>query len=422
MQQFVKRLTEARARAWEEAKALLDHVEAQKRDLTAAEDQTWQRLMADIDAKDRRIQELQAEERREAEGDRAREGWEGIVRPRTDRRSETLAESSFRSFLTGQSRERTLDVDLSAAAAESRAARMARDGKEMRDLLVGTAAAGGTLVPTTFSRELYSYLEQEAIVRSAGARVITTSSGEDLVLPTVASFGTAAIVGEGTALAEVDPTFSQVKLRSWKYGQLIQVSSELLADSSVSIESFLAEDTGRSLGRAVGAHYVSGAGTNQPLGVTTGAGTGVSGGTAVVGVPTGDNLIDLVHSLGAPYRQDACWLMNDQTVATVRKLKTSGGGDYIWQPSMQMGTPDRLLGYPLYSEPNIPAAGTGVMSVYFANLNRGYVIRDAASLRLERSDEYAFANDLVTFRAILRPMALPSTAGRFEGSRAQLAN
>lgn len=141
--------------------------------------------------------------------------------------------------------------------------------------------------------------------------------------------------------------------------------------------------------------------------MTTGAGTGVSGGTGVAGVPTGDDLIDLVHSVPPPYRNGACWLMHDSTVGKVRKLKTSGGGDYIWAPSFREGEPDLLLGYPVYTEPNMPAAGTGVMSIFYGNLNRGYVIRDVSSLRFERSDDFAFANDLVTFRAILRTDGTP---------------
>jgi HK97 family phage major capsid protein len=103
----------------------------------------------------------------------------------------------------------------------------------------------------------------------------------------------------------------------------------------------------------------------------------------------------------------AAWLTRDANVAGLRKL-LDGNGIPLWQPSLQVGVPDRLLGYPVVDDPNVAAFATGatatassVKGLAFGDFSAFY-IRDVQGIRFERSDEFAFSTDLVTFRAILR--------------------
>ena len=121
----------------------------------------------------------------------------------------------------------------------------------------------------------------------------------------------------------------------------------------------------------------------------------------MVGVPTSDNLIDLFHSVIPPYRKNAFWLMADSLGATIRKLKDTRN-QYLWEPGLRAEDPSTSLGKPVVFDANGPASGTGVKSILFGEFSAYYTIRDVRGLRFERSDDYASANDLITFRAIMR--------------------
>jgi HK97 family phage major capsid protein len=193
---------------------------------------------------------------------------------------------------------------------------------------------------------------------------------------------------------------------------MVQVSRELVDDTAVDLLGYLAEETGRALGNALGAHLVVGTGSSQPRGITTDSTLGVTGGTGVAGVPTADNLIDLYYSVIAPYRNsvNAGFLMKDTTVAGLRKIKDTTG-QYIFQPSLVAGTPDTLLGKSVHTDPFMPGTAVNAKSVVFGDFSR-YFVRMAGGIRFERSDEYAFNTDLITFRALLRADgALIDTSG-----------
>jgi HK97 family phage major capsid protein len=194
--------------------------------------------------------------------------------------------------------------------------------------------------------------------------------------------------------------------------KLIQVSSELLADQGFDIVGYLAESAGRNLGIAVDTAYVSGTGGNQPTGFLGGATVAVQAATStggVLGFPSSgggdvgaDVIIDLFYGVIPQYRPRASWVMNDHTIKAVRKLKDTTG-QYIWQPALVAGQPDTILGRPVYADPNMPTftAGTAEKVVAFGDFG-GYFIRDVTPLRFERSDDFMFGNDLVSFRAIYR--------------------
>lgn len=401
---MLERLVATRQRAWNEAKELLDACEAEKREMTGEEFAKWERINADLDAKDAQIKSIRDRIESEREADIAREAYAPIVAPAQVRDSGEIVDAGFDAFLRGTSSTRQWDIDFTEVAREKAAIRAGARGAELRDLTL-TAAAGGNTVPTDLARVLYDYMERVSGVRQAGATVITTAGGNNLDLPTVTGHGTAAIVGEGTALAEADPSFGKVTLGAYKYGELLQVSNELLADTGVDVIPFLGRDLGRALGRATETHYVRGSGSNQPQGACLAAavGTGVVTQAAATGVPSYANLVTLVYSVEDIYRDGgAAWLMQDSFAGVIRRIVDTTGQP-IWQPGMQAGEPDRLLGYPIFKTPFLSAVGTAAGTpMAFGNFGEGYVIRDVGTVRIERSDEYAFNTDTVTWRAVLR--------------------
>jgi HK97 family phage major capsid protein len=176
----------------------------------------------------------------------------------------------------------------------------------------------------------------------------------------------------------------------------------MLDDSGVDILGFLAREAGTSIGVAVNTALTTGTDTTAPNGIATAAGSGITGGTGVAGAFTADNLIDLSYSVNSAYRRmpGTGWQMTGPTIAAVRKLKDTYG-QYLFQPSLQAGQPDQLLGYAIYENPDLAAVATSAKSVLFGHLP-SYYVRMAGGIRFDRSDDYAFANDLVTFRATVR--------------------
>lgn len=375
-------LLEQRANVWEQAKAHLDTVEAEGREFTGEADETWSRFNADLDALDKRIGEVKELMEREKAADEARSLGEDLARRGASDQEDQPAETDvdrLRKLVSGEVRA----VDFRA---------------ESRDLSKLSAGAGANVVPTSFYGMLQEHLIESSAIRQTNVTVLTTDSGENLQVPKTAGYSSASLIAEAGAISESDPSFGQVTLGAFKYAILVQVSSELLTDEGVDVAGFLARQGGRALGNGSGAHFVNGDGSSKPLGVVPASTLGVTAaGAAAI---TTDELIDLFYSVIAPYRAAGTWMMADATVAKIRKLKDADS-QYLWSPGLVAGEVDTLLGRPVVVDTNMPAATTGLKSVVFGDFS-AYFIRDVNGVRIERSDDFAFANDLATYRFILR--------------------
>jgi len=375
MSKIVDGLFEERANLWESMKELNDREIAEERSLDASEKEQWDKMndrMSEIDA---RVQELASVEEANKKSEEARAIFEAnATSPVIEKEVEVETDASvLRKMATGEVRSHNF---------------------EKRDL---TKSGDAGLVPQGFYDQIIAKLDENAVVRQF-ATVVNTASGEDIKFPQITALSSASLVAEGGAIGESDPTSASVTLGAFKYAYLVQVSSELLADEGVDIEGFLANDIGRALGNGAGTDFAVGNGSSKPNGVINASSTGVTCASATA--ITSDEVIDLYHSVTAPYRINGAWLMNDSTLKEVRQLKDSNN-QYLWQPSLQQGNPDILLGSPVATDPNVEAIATAKKVMAFGDMSK-YFIREVSGFQLDRSVDYAFANDLVTFRAIYR--------------------
>ncbi len=382
--QILTKLLEERANVWEQAKAHLDTVESEGREFTGEADETWARFNTELDAIDKRIAEVKSILEREKVADEARSMSDDLARrgdpAPTD--AEATDADQLRKLVDGEARA----VDFRFGPGEA------------RDLSKLSAGAGANTVPTSFLGQLYEHMIENSAIRQTNVTVLNTDSGEALQVPKTAGYSTASLIAEAGSITESDPSFGQVTLNAYKYAILVQVSSELLTDTGVDLEGFLAMQGGRALGNGTGAAYVSADGSSKPQGIVPVSTLGKSAaGAAAI---TTDELIDLFYSVIRGYRDRGTWMMLDATMALVRKLKDSTN-QYLWSPGLVAGEVDTLLGRPVVTDPNMPAATTGLKSVIFGDFS-AYYIRDVNGVRVERSDDYAFGNDLATFRFILR--------------------
>ena len=376
MSNFVDVLSEERARAWEQAKSLLDAAAAEKRDLTAEESATFDRINADIDAKDERIKTiLDAEERnRQIDESRARHGV-NVERGNPATPEEKTDDDVVRQLLRGDIRSHRF---------------------EKRAVVKGDA----TMVPSSVYDRIVEHLEQANVVRQH-ATVLTTSAGDSLAIPKSTAFSTASIVGEGAQASASDPTLGTTTLGAYKYVTLVQMSNELANDSSIDVGAFLARQAGLAIGIKTRADMTVGAGTTLPFGIVTRSTAGKTGAAAVAGAFTGDDLIDLRYSVNSVYTSQpgVGWMMSSSAMAAARKL-TDATGMYVFAPGMN-GDPDSLLGFPVWINDSVVVPAANAKSVLFGHIP-SYFIREVNGIEVAVSDDFAFDYSVRTFRVTLR--------------------
>ena len=375
---------EARQSAVHQLRELAD--ETRDREMTGEETSTIEKINADIDALDSSIDVGLRNLEREHKAAEALETFrsynnvtdpavENAVDPSTD------DETMFRQLVDGEIR-----------SFESHAS-------ENRDLTKGSATAGGNLVDSTLFDRIFEKLEEESMVIRAGATVVNTAGGEDLLVPKVTTNPTGALVAEGAAIGESDPVFGQVTLGAFKFAALTQVSQELLADSAFDVAAFVTNIGGGAVTRALGAEFSNGSGSSRPKGIAQAA---TSFGTSATATTiTAANIFEVWSTMPQPYKNtDTAWIMSPEAEKVIRLLVDSNG-QYIWEPGLQAGTPSNLLGYPVYVDGNIDAVTSGKRALVFAHMP-SFMVRIAGGLQVDRSDDYAFNTGLATFRYQMR--------------------
>ena len=213
----------------------------------------------------------------------------------------------------------------------------------------GVDADGGYLVPEEYDHRLIDVLNEENIMRKLGHKI--TTSGEHKI-NIAATKPAAAWIEEGGALQFSDATFDQILLDAHKLHVAIKVTEELLYDNAFGLENYIITEFGRALANAEEDAFLNGTGVGQPLGLFAATGGGHIAETLTAALKT-DDLLTLIYALRRPYRKNASFIMNDKTVAQIRKFKDNNGA-YIWQPSYQVGEPDKVLGYQVHTSPYVP--------------------------------------------------------------------
>lgn len=288
------------------------------------------------------------------------------------------------------------------------------EGRSANDILRNIAETRGahtferrTLSPTTNTVPKSFYDEVFDVARLTGpmldtSEIIQTQSGEDLTIPTLTAYSTAALTAAAGTVSASDPTYSSITLGAYKYGFLIQAANELVTDAGFDLSAHLAQQAGNAIGFAVNNALTNGTGTVEPDGLRLSAGSGITGGTGVSGGFTADNLIDLAYTNinGAVRRLPGVgYMAAGATIGQMRKLKDTAG-NYLYQ--VGVGQPDTFAGFSVTENPHLPATGTAVVgSVLFGHLP-SYKVRLAGGLQVASSQDFAFNTDLTTWRFLIR--------------------
>lgn len=374
----IKELREQQARIATNARAKFDEIKDDTPEDRAAEiEREFDSMMTDHDKIGERIER---QERIEAAEARANE--EDPRRPRgadsEARGQQEPVHTEYKEVFGKAIRE-----GLGSLTAEERdvmTRHRAELSPEERAQATGTDSAGGYTVPTEFSNEIDKAMAMWGPMWDANVvRELNTSNGRRIEWPTVDdTTNTGRIKSENSSVDDDgsdDVVFGEKQLDAYIYDTgMVRVPLELLQDSAFDIESLMNDLFGERLGRTANSVLTIGTGSSQPNGIVTGSAQGkVAAGVAAV---TGDELIDLVHSVDPAYRSSpSCrWQFNDVTLAAIRKLK-DGDGNYLWQMGdVRTGEPNQLLGHPYSVNQAMADLGASNRPIIFGDHSR-YIVR-----------------------------------------------
>ena len=371
MSEFIKSQHELRNNLIMQVREVIDFAESEGRGLDAAELSKINAIEADIAKADETVSVAQRSEERKVEASVAAKGFIPAV---SEERSAT---DIFRALALGEQRGHSF---------------------EKRAALVPSA----NTVPKSFYDQVFD------VARAAGpmletSEILQTTTGSDLTIPTLTAYSSMTLKGAGAALDDVAPTYASITLGAYKYGGIIQAASELVTDAGFDLGSHLATQAGNGIGYAVNEALTVGDGSSKPNGIVTASAEGVVGATGVAGAFTADNLIDLIYSVDGATRRKASFGLqaNTASIGAMRKLKDTAG-NYLYNISqVGPGGQDTFAGFAVFENPHMADAAIDAKSVIAGSLD-SYKVRLAGGLEVASSTDFAFQNDLTTWRFTMR--------------------
>ena len=239
------------------------------------------------------------------------------------------------------------------------------------------AAAGYVLAPKELEAEFVRNLVEFSPVRLI-ADVRTTAS-HTIIVPKRNSVTNAVWVGETAARTASEPTFGQQEISVKELATYVDVSLQALEDSDnvlTEVSVALAEDFGAKENLA----FLNGTLAVEPSGFMAAAGVGTTNNGHATNL-SADALIRLFYAQPQTFRSNGTWVMNGATLGIIRALKDTTG-QYLWQPSIQAGQPETILGRPVLEMKDMPSIAAAATPIAFGDFKRAFRIYDRVDLQV----------------------------------------
>lgn len=294
--------------------------------------------------------------------------------------------------------------------------------QDTRALVEGTDAQGGYIAPTQLIQGVQrgaqdlEQLRPRMLVATTNSKSITITEEADAVqMDWVAELG---------AKPEDQPAFGQRVINAHVGAVVVWVSDELLEDTSFGLEAYLSTLAAEGKVELEETAFAAGTGAGQPFGILTRingqTGTPNRYTTAAIGALSADDLKRAFYALRLRYRRRAAWVLGTNAVLAVQLLKDSNG-QYIWQPGLQAGQPDRVVGAPLI-ENEAAAINNAVASgndIGFVGDLKRYTVLQRLAMQVKRLEELRAMTDEVGFRFRFRTGGDVQTTQAFRSIRVQ---
>ncbi len=365
----IMELIEKRANLWENTKAFLDEHTDKDGKISAEDSATYEKMEKEVVDLGKNIERLERQAAIDASLARP------AAKPISNSPQKDIQEKTGRA--SDEYRKAMLDA-------------IRTNFRKVSDVLQeGVDTSGGYLVPEEYDRRLIDVLDEENIMRGLATKI--TTSGEHKI-NIAATKPAASWIEEGGAIQFGDATFDQILMDAHKLHVAIKITEELLYDNAFNLEGYIITQFGKAIANAEEEAFLYGDGKGKPTGLFTQAQLGVTtNGTEI----KGDDIINLIYSLRRPYRRNASFIMNDSTIAAIRKLKDNNGV-YLWQPSYQLGEPDRIFGYAVHTSPFVQGLAAGKTVAAFGDFSY-YNIGDRGARSMQELKELFAGNGMVGY-------------------------
>lgn len=385
--QQAKQLRAERVEHIEKARDILDKAEGESRDLNTEERSEYDKLVEAADEMKPRYERLEAQAERESEMADAQYRSRDLAKSQRSEDGDDpvagalTAAQRVKALRGSEEYQRAFDAYLvrgEGALAPEQAALL--HNAELRAQTIGTGSEGGFTTSTDTEGRIVEALGVEVAMRALGTVIPIASDREIPVVDAPADYGDPALTAESAAYNEDDVVLEQRTLGAFKLTRLVRASEELVADDDAGFMALLPSFIARRFGPSEEAWFVNGTGSSQPRGVLLDAPVGVTAASATA--VTADELIDHQHTVRRPYRPRSSWLMNDQTIRDIRKLK-DGDNQYLWRMGLEPGASETLLGKPVFTSASMPLMATGLKAVAYGDFSY-YWIGDRGQRSVKR--------------------------------------
>ena len=360
----ITELKQERMSLVKEQRGIIEQAEEEERSLGQQEENRFDELEGDIQELENRISRLKSvreKEKKEVAGEAKKEQKEN-----NSGANDEEYRQAFETFLRG------------GAGELSREERSAL--REKRAQNVANASKGGYLVPETWEDRIIEKLTEESVMRRL-ARVDTVSTETNI--PVDASKPQFGWIDEEGSYPETESEYGNKSASAWKLGGIIKVSEELLRDNAYNLEDRIERDAVDGLREQEEEAFVNGDNVKKPRGLLLDAETAVT--AAATDAITSDEVLDLIYGVKRPYRRNSALLTGDNTAKALRKLKDDNG-QYLWQPSLQAGEPDALMGYRTEFSHAMPEMEAAAKPIAFGDFSY-YNVFDRQGMFMQRLDE-----------------------------------
>lgn len=318
-------LMEKRNNLIEEMEALISKAKTETRAFTEEEFKRYEEIRAEIENLDKTIK---AEEEARS--------FEKKEPKKTEQRS---AVDIFSDFIKGETR----------AAGEM------------------TTTANGNIIPTELSKDIIKKVTERSGLFNLVKKVNSTGKYQQIIENNKVTAGWTDELAEVTAS---NGDYNIVEIGHYKLGALTKISLELINQANFNVTSEVIEQMADAFADKLEQAFLKGDGVKKPTGLVTG---GVKVNLASKTAITADELIDIYHSLKAPYLANAVWVMSRDTLAKIRKLKDNDG-QYLFQADMTKDYVGYILGKPVViSEFMDNLGGTSVYPIIFGDISKAYI-------------------------------------------------
>lgn len=258
---------------------------------------------------------------------------------------------------------------------------------ESKALASDNLTSGGYLVPRNISSSVIELLREISPMRML-ADVVSISKGDAYEQPKegTTQFATRWRTSQRASVAESTAgTFEMDKIPVHSQEADPWVTEEMLDDNDFNLDAYVAKKVAEGFAAGEATAFISGSGVGQPLGITS----TLPGTTAIESVASGvsgtldtNSLLSLEAELPEMYAKGATFLMRRATKFIVRKLKDTNG-QYLWEPSLQAGSPPAFDGTPVVEDPDVAAVAASAKAVILGDFKRAYKIIDRTGITVK---------------------------------------